>query len=157
MVPETGALSSVADFWCAADCKIVDLLADGFLGVEKADALESKVVYPVTFDVRSPIETQEQVASFLDQAMKSDLPISETCIREVTKQLQRAILPNADEELLATIDEETDNADFGDTAVEQADPTMANMANAPQQATQRKMQQSMQKTMQPASDMTEEG
>lgn len=115
MVPETGVLTDISTFLSDADARIVDLLASASLG---PTAVEAKigVVYPASFDVRGPLDMLGQFSQFTGMAVTQPLPTSKTAIREMMKDMQRSLLPNADSETLQEIDLETDNAPFASSA-----------------------------------------
>jgi hypothetical protein len=133
LVPETGVLSAIAEFLSVADEKIVDLLADAWLGKKAVEMRKkSTVTYPASFDVRSPLETMGQFSQFVGMAIASPLPTSKIAIREMVKDVQRSMLPNASSELLQKIDEETDKAPFASSADE---PLKGNQQPFPQTGT----------------------
>lgn len=131
MVPETGALSAVAEYLSVADMRICDLLYDGWLGTKADDEMRTKarVTYPASFDVRSPLEMMGQFAQFVGLSVTQPLPTSETFVREAMKDMQRGLLPNASADILRLIDDETDNAPFASLEQESQQVMMEQQQN----------------------------
>jgi len=55
-----------------------------------------------------------------DAAAKSQLPFSQTFMREMVKRIQRTLLADADSETLQQIDKETETGAFGNGALRDA-------------------------------------
>ena len=115
MVPETGVLTAVATFLSDADARIVDLLASKVLG-DAVVIAATGVTYPASFDVRGPLDMLGQFSQFVGMAVTQPLPTSKVAVREMMKDMQRSLLPNATSEILQEIDAETDAAPFASSA-----------------------------------------
>lgn len=119
MMPEIAALSSVAEFWRKADREIVRLMAQGYFG----DALfakkmqQARIQYPSTFDRYTAQDSITDLTKLTSAISSSNLPFSQTFMKEMMKRVQRSLLPDATPEQLKKMDEEMeDSSTNSDTA-----------------------------------------
>lgn len=105
MVPEVAVLTEIAEYFYKSDCKILELLAEGFQIQE--DKIE--LVYPHVFNVKSTAEILQEVTSFTQTMDKSSLQQSPMANLELAMRIYQQMIPDKDPEWYEEVRKELEN------------------------------------------------